>query len=82
MPAPSPTAYRFSGARFRKIREAHGLSRELLAVRIPCSMATITRAELDYHVPGAERLAAFAAGLGVRMEDFFVPTGVDVEVEA
>jgi hypothetical protein len=39
---------------------------------MPCSVSRISHAELNYHTPHVEVLAAMAAALGVRLEDLLV----------
>jgi transcriptional regulator with XRE-family HTH domain len=53
------------GRNIRILREAAGLSREVLAVRAGISSATVARAELGHHQPSLNSLEGIAAVLGV-----------------
>jgi len=68
--------YRVSGARLKAAREAAGLSREEVAVRIHRSLTVVQFAETDNHEPGIEKASALAATVGVRVDDLIVPVGV------
>jgi transcriptional regulator with XRE-family HTH domain len=72
MPSVPSRRFRFDGSRLRAVRESRGLTREELAVRMPCSVSRISHAELNYHTPHIEVLAELAAALGVRVDDLLV----------
>ena len=74
--------YRFSGARLRAAREAAGLTREEVAVRIRRSLSVVQFAETDKHEPGVEKAAALAAAVGVRVDDLLEPVDDAHEVPA
>ena len=64
----------------RQYREAKGISRETLARMAEVSTSTITRLELDAHVPGALALSRIARALGVTVEDLLPdPSGSGAE---
>lgn len=75
--------YRFSGSKLREIRKERGETIEQLAARQnpPWAATKIYRAELGYHVPRIETIAAFAMALGVRVEDLLELVELD-EVSA
>jgi transcriptional regulator with XRE-family HTH domain len=74
--------YRFSGARLRAAREAAGLTREEVAVRIHRSLTVVQFAETDKHQVGIEKAAALAAAVGVRVDDLLEPVDDEQGVPA
>jgi transcriptional regulator with XRE-family HTH domain len=61
----------FSGTRLRQLREAAGYSREQVAVAIHRSWNAVYQYERGETSPGAEALAALAALLNCRIDDFY-----------
>lgn len=65
-------ARRFSGARLRQVREAAGLRREHLAVRIDRSVPSIADYERDRYVPATPVLCRLADALGCPVDALLV----------
>lgn len=56
----------------RELREARGLSQFKLAIQVGVTPASIHQWESGKNAPGAARLRALAAALGVKMDDIII----------
>lgn len=61
--------YRFSGSKLHALREQAGLSREQLAVAVPCSGPSVVKWELDYGAPSRDKLLRLMHVLGCSLAD-------------
>ena len=65
--------YRFSGPKLRSLRKERDLSREQIAVAVPCSQPLVVKWELDYSAPPRDTLLRLMKILDCRFEDLVEP---------
>ena len=72
---PSEATGKKIGQRVRRLRKEQRLSLRALAIKSGCSASLISQVELNQAAPSIASLERIAAGLGVRLGDFFSTAG-------